>query len=367
MKLRADLRSLLDNQETTSLSDKVFVGETTLPVVNAESFATDDFVLIGILGTETAEIRKVSSVTSTTIVLTAALEFDHSQDTVITLFDYDQVIFYRSASLTGSLTALATQNLVVDNVYNTYNDTVNNTGYGWFRFYNSVTTLSSGLSNAIPYAGWADNSVKMMLDRFYSQISNRQRILIKDSDVYGWLNEAYTKARNRLNLSNREYTVPTPETITIVAGTQEYVLPTNFSKVRMVATSAGVPISEIAFENTPDWESSIIPPGSTPQTKYYIRGNYIGFSPTPTENTTYDLYYSTTAPVLSSYVDYIELPNANHYFLIDFLMYRAASIIGGNPEKHLAAFNGGLDELVVTSHKQGGDRDSWGMDPRTLV
>ncbi|MCK9369476.1 hypothetical protein M0R04_06050 [Candidatus Dojkabacteria bacterium] len=368
MKLRADLRSLLENQHTSSLADKVYVNATSITVVNADDFSANDFILIGVLGSETAEKRKISSISSNTIALTTALSFDHSQDVVVTLLDFDQVRFYRSATLTGVATALAAaQDLSADNIYNFYNDTANSTGYGWYRFYNSVTTVYSNYSNAIPYAGWPDNSVKIMMDTFYTQISNRERKLIKDADVYRWLNEAYTIARNRLNLSNREYSVPTPESLSIVSGTAEYTLPDYFSKVRAVTDEDGEEIFEIPYEQVPAYENTSVPPGGSLAVMYYIRGNKIGFTPEPTASATYSLYYQRTAPVLSSYSDYIELPNANHYFLLDYLLYRAAPIIGGNPESHLKAFGVGLDNLVVTSHHQGGDAESWEHSITSIV
>lgn len=368
MKLRADLRSLLDNQPASALSNKVLVAATTITVVNAADFSANDFILLGVLGSETAEIRKISSISSLTFTLASALSFDHPQDTIITLLDYDQVRFYRSATVTGTITALAAaQDLLPDSIYNTYDDTANTTGFGWFRFYNSVTATFSNYSNAIPYAGWADNSVKVMLDTFYTQISNRERKLIKDADVYRWLNEAYTKARNRLNLSNREYTVPTPQSISITSGTAEYTLPDYFSKVRAVTKADGTNIPYIPYEEVPEYENTTVPAGGSLEVKYYIRGNKIGFTPEPTASATYSLYYQRTGVVLSSYIDYLELPAGNHYFLLDWLLYRAVPIIGGNAKERLDAFNQGMDDLVLTSHKQGGDYDSWGIDPKTIV
>jgi hypothetical protein len=207
----------------------------------------------------------------------------------------------------------------------------------------------------------------MMLDTFYTQISNRERKLIKDSDAIRWLNEAYTIARNRLNLSNRAYTVPTPTTLSIISGTAEYTLPDYFSKVRTVTNASGEEIFEIPYEEVAVYNNTTVPPGGTLETKYYVRGNMIGFAPTPTASATNYLYYQRTSAVLSSYIDYIELPAGNHYFLLDFLLYRATPIIGGNPEIHLKAFNRGLDDLVVTGHKQGGGNDSWGISTTSLV
>lgn len=368
MKIRADLRTLLENQETTSLSDKVYSAGTSIPTINSANFATNNFILIGVLGSDTAELRKIASISSNTINLTAALTFDHPQDTSVTLLDYDQIVFYHSTSTTSSLVALASaQTIIPDDVYNFYNDTSNATGYGWFRFYNSVTALSSDLSNAVPYAGWADNSVKMMFDTFYSQISNRDKKLIKDADVYRWLNEGYTMARNRLNLSNREYTVPTPYSIPIVIGTAEYVLPDYFARVRTVTDGPGNIIPWIAYEDVPNYILSVTLPSQTLALRHYLRGNYIGFTPTPTATDTFSLYYQRTGVVLSSYIDFIELPAGNHYFLLDFLLYRSCSIIGGNPQVHLQAFQQGLNELILTTHKQNSNRDSWGQDPRSIV
>lgn len=368
MKIRADLRTLLENQQTSAVSTNVFAADTSVPFMNSTNFNVNDFILIGVLGSETAEIRKIGSISGNTVVVTVALTFDHPQDTIITLFDYDQVIFYHSATTTSALIALAAaQNLVADNIYNYYNDTSNATGYGWVRYYNSVTTLTSDASNPVPYAGWADNSVKLMFDTFYTQITNREKKLIKDADVYRWLNEAYTIARNRLNLSNREYTVPTPQSLSIIGGTAEYALPDYFARVRTVTDNVGNIIPWIAYEDVPNYMLSVTPPGGTLQTKYYLRGNYIGFSPTPSVTATYSLYYQRTAPVLSTYIDYIELPAGNHYFLLDYLMYRATPIIGGNPDVHLKAFDRGLNELIITTHKQSGNRDSWGIDTRIIV
>jgi hypothetical protein len=369
MKIKADLRFLITEKETSYLADKVYAGASSFTVSNAVDFSTNDFILLGVLGSELAEIAKISSITNQLITVTTPLSFDHPQDTMIISVNYDKMNFFHSTTMTGVLTALngSPQTIVPDDVYNSYNDTSNTTGYGWYRFYNSVTTTSSALSNAVPYAGWPDNSVKMMLDTFYTQISNRERKLIKDEDVIRWLNEAYTIARNRLNLSNRAYTVPTPTTISILNGTVEYTLPDYFSHVRTVTNASGEEIFEIPYEQVAVYNNTTVPPGGTLETKYYVRGNVIGFAPTPTASASYYLYYQRTSAVLSSYIDYIELPNANHYFLLDFLKYRSVPIVGGDAKEYLDAFNNRLNELVLTSHKQGGGLDSWGHSTTTLV
>ena len=102
----------------------------------------------------------------------------------------------------------------------------------------------------------------------------------------------------------------------------------------------------------------MIPPAASKELKYYLRSNYIGFTPTPTDYITCYLYYQTNSPTLASYLDYVDLPNNNFYCLLDYMLYRAAPIIGGNAANYLQAFNNGLNNLVVTSHKQGDHKDA---------
>ena len=356
MRIKADLRPLVDNQPTTTLSDKVFSAANTLPVGSVTDFASSDYVLIGSLGSENTEIRKISTISNQNIVLTAVLTFDHSQDSAITRIGYDKVAFYYSATVTGSLGALAAAvSIVPDGFYTAYDDVSNSTGYGWFKFYNSTTAFYSDLSNAVPYADFAENSVKKMLDRFYTQIGNRERKMIRDIDVIEWMNEAYTIALNRLNLVNREYSVPTPATFNIVAGTTEYALPDSFFKVRSFSRADGTALSSATIGNIT----------STPS--YYLRGSFLGMTPAPTAPATYFLYYSTTSPVLRSYIDYMDLPGNNFYFILDYLLYRATPLIGGDAVGRLKLFNNGLEGLVLTAHRREGGASSWGRDLTSFV
>lgn len=366
MKLRADLRPLIAGQETANLAIQEAAASNTITLDNVSDFTAGDFILIGVLGTETAELKHISSIDSNTVTLETPLGYAQPQDTLVTLLPYDQINFYHSTTVTGVLTALnvSPQDIVPDDIYNSYDDLINTTGYGWYRFFNSDFATSSELSNPVPYAGFADNSVKVMLDTFYTAIGNRERKLIRDEDVYRWMNEAYAIARNRLNLGNREYTVPTPTTINVTAGTAEYALPSYFSKVRAVTDSSGKPLVYIPYEQTPTFTANDTNEAST---RYYLRGNYIGFAPTPSEAAEYLLYYTSTATVLSSYIDYFDLPNANHYFILDYLLYRATPIIGGNADFRLKAFDRGLNDLIVTSHKQNDNLDSIGIANSAVV
>jgi len=357
MRIKADLRALTEGQPVTNFTDKAFSGATSFTVANSADFHTDGYVLIGNLSSETTEFRKIT-VSGSTFTVTA-LSFDHPQDAPITGIGYDQVVFYYSATVTGILSQLGNNvNITPDSYYTYYDDTSNSTGYGWFKFYNSQTGVYSALSNAVPYADFDANSVKKMLDRFFTSIGNRERKLIKDNDAIEWLNEGYAIARNRLNLSNRSYNVPTPYTLNLVAGTAEYALPTQFSKVRTLNYSDGRVITEISLDDAPNYRNVMVPPAASKEIKYYLRNNYIGFTPTPTESLTVYLYYQTSSPTLTSYLDYVDIPGGNYYFLLDFMLFRSANLTGGNAANYLQSFNNGMNSMIINLHKMGDHKDS---------
>lgn len=366
MRLKADLRVLIDGEETTRVTEAIPAGATSFMVENTANFQINQFIIVGMLGSEDAELHRIIGLTPNTINTTSSFTFPHAQDVTVTAVAYNALFFYYSSTLTGTLSSLNVlpQVITPQGTYNIYEDVVNTSGFGWFRFYNSYTNVQSDISNAIPYAGFAENSVKAVFDRFLTQISNREKKIITDDDMFGWLNEAYTKATNGLNLGNREYTVPTPYSITVTGGTAEYDLPTGFNKVRMVTNNRGEIVNSINFEEAATYSNNNT---QNPTAKYYIRGSKIGFTPTPGTTTTYYLVYTKLGTTLTSYNDLVDLPNNNFYFLVDFMLYRATPIIGGDAKGRLEAFNAGMSEMIVTSHKRDGDPDSIGIAQNAVV
>ncbi len=98
MRIKADLRALILSQPTTPLTDKFFAGSSSLTVGNGGDFSTNDYILIGILGLETTEIRQIASNVSNTFTLNSATSFDHPQDTLVTKVPYNQIAFYRAST-----------------------------------------------------------------------------------------------------------------------------------------------------------------------------------------------------------------------------------------------------------------------------
>lgn len=198
MKLKADLRNLVENQPTTFLTASVAATGTTLTVANNGGFANNDYLLIGRIGEEKTEIKRIGgAVSAGTSITVAAVTFAHDEDTPITKIDFDQVRFYRGTGTTGSdSTALAAaQSIDPTLTFNFYNDTTNTSGYGFVRFYNSTTAGYSAYSDAIPYTGYTDKMLR--------RIRKKVRRLINEVDE---LNSYVTNDEidEEINLAQRE-------------------------------------------------------------------------------------------------------------------------------------------------------------------
>lgn len=370
--LKADNRQLIKNAKYSYLSSNYASGVVTLSIINDNGFSDNDYILIGEFGSETSEIRQIDgSPSGNSLIISSATGFAHSESTKITILKYNQVKFWQTAASTynSAENYLGVEDIQPDDVFTKYQDTVNSTGFGWFCFYNSTTAQTTTNSNAIPYADFNEYSVKKILDAFFSLLNNKEMKLITHEDAFRWLNEAYTISLNELNLVNQEYGVPAEYSLSVTSGTAEYALPSDFGKLISIHANADADaIEQIKIEDINTygyWNSGNTNSGIT---RYYLRGSYIGFVPTPASSGTYDVYYQKKSATLSSYYDDVNLPNNNYYFLIDFMMYRAApKILRLNGQEHYKMFRIGIDTMKVTSHKQNNDKSSFEIDHNSMV
>jgi len=365
--LKADNRGLTENQKYSYTNDNYLSGVATVELANSAGFLANDYALFGEFGSETAEMVQVQTVTAAThtLTLTAVTKFAHSESTKVTVMPYNQVRFYHTATATfDSLDLLTTADVQPDGFYTSYSDSANSTGFGWFKFYNATSGALTSNSNAIPYANFTRDNVKNVLDNFYSMLNNNELRLVSEDDSFAWLNEAYSIARNELNLVNTEHAASDETSLAVVSGTKEYALPAAFSNMLSLYDGTdSVDVEFVALQNVPDWDSVA---GNTP--KYYLRGDYIGLSPTPTEDTTYTYRYVAKTTELNSYYDTISLPDNAVYTLKDHMMFRAAQKLGRpDAQTFWDTFQVGIDRLKISGVKRDSDRDTWGIERSASV
>lgn len=388
--LRSDNRVLTQNTKYAFLTNNYSSGVSTINITAAAGFAADDFILIGEMGQESSEVFRIGSINSSTgdIVLQTAAGaggttlYGHPESSKVYQLPYNQVKFYWTAAAgtiadetpTFATTTPLSGWLTLDPTswYTIYADTGHSTGFGWFIYQNSVTAEASTNSNPIPYAGFSGNTVASVFADFDSLLNVSELKLVTVQDKFSWLNEALSQFKNKLNLNNVEYTVSTPQIVTIVSGTAEYQLPDDFSDLISVSTYDStnptawgaevdfIPVYKIdsynASSGTPGigysmwWGSSV---------RYYLRNRYIGFTPTPTSGA-YQYRYRAKATRVTGLSDYIDLPDNGFYALKDWMLYRSGlKFSNPNAQVYLQSFNNNLNLQIQASVKRDANLDTW--------
>lgn len=369
--LESDQRNLIEGAKYSYMNTNYSSGISTFSVLNATDsmFAVNAFLLLGNFGAEDTEIIKILTVNNNTgeITTTTSTLFAHSESTRVTILPYDQIRFYHTTTTTfGTGTPLTGYiPLQPNDWFTSYSDETYSTGYGWYTFYNSVTTNTSQESNPIPYTGFENDTVSQILDDFFSMLSNKELRLVTREDALSWANEAYGRMRNKLNLTNTEYTASAITTLNILSGVTEYDLPTDFD--HLISFISGLDPTNPGI-NSGDAKIDIdfIPltkafsyNGTGP--RYYIRGFKIGVLPTPSADATYQYMYLKRANKLTLNSSEVDLPNGGEYTIKSFMLYRAYLKFQNQSmaKQCLEEFNLGLNDMIIASCKKDANLDSF--------
>lgn len=165
--ISANPSDLFDQVPKTYLASEALAAASNFSVESIRDFAINKILFVGDIGAEDSEIIKTHSATApsgSTVTLAAATVFNHPNGTAVYVLDYDQVEFSHSVTIDGVKTVMDTLDIDADSEKTTYRDTAYNSGYYFIRFKNSITSVFSGYSAPIPYAGWADNQVGSAID-----------------------------------------------------------------------------------------------------------------------------------------------------------------------------------------------------------
>ena len=226
---------------------------------------------------------------------------------------------------------------------------------------NSITLEASTNSNAIPYLGFSGNSVASVFSDFDSLMNVSELKLISIPEKFAWINEALSQVKNRLNLGNVSFLVSTEQTLSVLSGTAEYILHSDFSDIVSItdgqntSTTNGYDIPYLSISKVPSYK------GDT--THYFLRGRYLGIVPTPAAAATYYYRYKTKSTRVTGLSDYIILPDEGYYALKSFMAYRAnlkmknASMAG----VYLTDFTNSVNMFLQSAIKQDAALDVWGI------
>jgi hypothetical protein len=185
---------------STLLSSAVAATGTTLTVNDNSGFqygvsgALPDLLLIGQLGVEKTEIKKITNtITAGTSLTIAATVFPHSIDTPVSKYLFDKVEILGSSTTTGNKTSIDVINLQVDAQSTTY--VVSGTTYNYYfvRYYNSQATTPyySDYSAAVPATDFVFLTVKPAIDEAFRMINDKPSEFFSLSDAYAEINNCY--------------------------------------------------------------------------------------------------------------------------------------------------------------------------------
>lgn len=233
----------LSEYQSTYLSTDETAGQTTLDVISTSGLSDNDYVLIGAWGDETAELRRITVASTTTLTVTATT-FSHSRGTKLTFIPYNQVVVSRSTDSGATYVALSATDILPSNDWTIIQRTADAaTDMYKVRFYNSTTALYSSYSDAVVASGFADNSVYSIKKRALQQIGET----INDKITDEFLNECLWEARREVENDPTVIKFPFRKKVNyafsqVIPGTFKVALPTdlkepysnkNISKIRV--------------------------------------------------------------------------------------------------------------------------------------
>ena len=169
----------------------------------------------------------------------------------------------------------------------------------------------------------------------------------KDSTLLTYLEQEEKDIANEISDADENFFV-TQTSIDIVANTREYALPSDFRKMVRCEELQGsntTPLSPIAFNDKENYGYQDLS-ATDNICGYYIKGNYIGFSPEPqqTEASGVRLHYIQCVPdfdrsaIISSSLESI-IPKEHRELLVWGAVKRAMFQQESTGEQYMAALN----------------------------
>lgn len=218
----------LEQLAITYTSRDLAAGVTTLNVTNGLiSNGTSVLVLIGVLGTDTAEIRTFSSGAAGTIIVSSATTFAHPKGEPVTIIPFDKVVIETATTQTGTYSVLVTLDIQTFQKSTIYQHTAGLTTT-WYkvRFKNSVATIYSDYSVAVASSSFGTTTAGYLIESIRKSSGDASDL--PDSFFLSSINDARNILNTdfgfgRVNEWRQEFEYP----IQMLAGRNYVTLPTD--------------------------------------------------------------------------------------------------------------------------------------------
>lgn len=197
--------------ERSELSADLAIGQTVITVKNASKFTVSEFLCIGELGKETAELIKITETSkpNKTVTVESATNYPHYQDDPVSEFHCDQRKFYRFQATTEIWEHLSSEgspkNIEVDNPQGTFFEDSDGTQTNIYRstYYSTASGTESSVNDAKSITGGGVSTDLISLYRIRYTAGFKENYAIEDSyldqyrqdaqgDVWASLRKRYT-------------------------------------------------------------------------------------------------------------------------------------------------------------------------------
>lgn len=221
-------------KESTRISSSIDAAGTTLTVLNTEGLVADDYIILGTVGSECTEIVKITSVDSDTQLTIGATNFAHDIDDLVSFVPYNQIAFYSATTETGTKTKQGSNvDLDVDDLVTEVNLASVSSGYVFARYYNSTSAAWSGYSSSVPVSGFAENSLRYIIDMARLRTQELKEDLVSDDDLLKIAKECSDEIETVKK--NWSFTQESTDT-NLTAAIQTYAKPTDLAGYESIAS-----------------------------------------------------------------------------------------------------------------------------------
>jgi len=316
-----------DLHELTRTTADMAAAATTVEVENNSNLILNDYIVLGGLREEKAEIILITSVSGdTTVNFTGASNFDHPARTQLAEIKFNQIEVSRASSEGGSYSVLDTIAITPDEDLTLYDDSTGSTT-DWYkaRYKNSTTGTYSAYSEEVQATGYTDDSLFSMAEEILDEMGDEFAAEINRNRVYRALRGAVRDLTIKIIRMYPDYR-KNYTTQALTSGTERYDLPTRFlSFVRVDINYSGSAASDAYkvynFRSEADLSPEVTYSQQDPY--LYIRALQYGFKPTPNSSSGYAfLWYWDYPATMTDETDEHGLPHGARDLLVTRALYK---------------------------------------------
>jgi len=252
----------LPGQPLSYLASEVAAGGTALTVLDNAGFANTNLILIGALGVEKTEIKKVNAAVSAGTALTStAVTFGHSIGDEVRRILFNQwKVYGNSTNTTSGATLIATIDVEANAPHTTYINASTEYAYYFALPYDSENSVTGDYSDGVARTtGYPSNSVGALIESALRSTKKKKTEEITDEWFIEEINDCSEYVASKLkrwsHLQSFDYVLNQT-----TLGSNAYALPSDIQEKNSIKSILGVRIGgelELTYKDKKDWNKTL--------------------------------------------------------------------------------------------------------------